>query len=85
VGGAEELATETVAVRDAVLHRPGARVDGVRLRYRARPVPCEPPTAEPGHHPRLQLRLREPVAGAAPGQLAALLDGETIVGHATIA
>jgi tRNA U34 2-thiouridine synthase MnmA/TrmU len=33
---------------------------------------------------RLELELAEPVAGVAPGQLAALMCGETIVGHATV-
>ncbi len=85
VGGEEELRTRSVSVRDAILHRPGSRVDRVRLRYRSRAVPCEPPEVEAGRHRRLELCLREPVAGAAPGQLAALLCGETIVGHGTIA
>jgi tRNA U34 2-thiouridine synthase MnmA/TrmU len=31
------------------------------------------------------LTLAEPVAGVAPGQLACLMEGETIVGHGTIA
>jgi tRNA-specific 2-thiouridylase len=67
-----------------VLHRPGGRVDRVRLRYHSRPVPCGSPNAGPGRHERLELELAEPVAGAAPGQLAALMCGETIVGHGTI-
>ena len=32
----------------------------------------------------LTLALDEPAVGVAPGQLACLMDGETIVGHATI-
>ena len=36
VGTRAELATTEVAVRDAVLHRPGAEVDRVKLRYRTR-------------------------------------------------
>lgn len=84
VGDAAQLQTESVAVRDAVLHRPGERVDRVRLRYHSRPVPCEPPPVARGRHERLELRLREPVSGAAPGQLASLLSGETIVGHGTV-
>ena len=43
VGGRAELATRRVRVRDAVLHRDGARVDGVKLRYRAAPVPASVP------------------------------------------
>jgi len=42
-----------------------------------------PPGA--GRHGRLELALGEPVDGAAPGQAAVLLDGDVIVGHATIA
>jgi len=85
VGPAEELQTQWVSVRDAVLHRPGGRVDRVRLRYHARPVPCAAPAADPGRHERLEVELAEPAAAAAPGQLAALMCGETIVGHGTIA
>jgi tRNA-uridine 2-sulfurtransferase len=84
VGTADQLQTRRVAVRDAVLHRPGERVDRVRLRYHSPPVPCGSPIAEPGRHERLDLELAEPVAGAAPGQLAALMCGETIVGHGTV-
>ena len=35
VGARAELATREVAVRGALLHRPGAEVDAVRLRYRS--------------------------------------------------
>jgi tRNA-specific 2-thiouridylase len=85
VGTAEELSTRRVAVRDVVLHRPGVDVDRVRLRYHSAALPCATPTAGPGRHESLELELDEPVRGAAPGQLAALLCGETIVGHGTIA
>jgi len=85
VGDGEELRRTRVEVRDAVLHRPGASIDRVRLRYRSRPLACLPPEAAAGRHERLELRLREPAAGVAPGQLAALMSGEAIVGHATIA
>jgi tRNA-specific 2-thiouridylase len=84
VGTAEQLHTRRIAVRDAVLHRPGGRVDRVRLRYHARSVPCSPPPAGSGRHRRLELELGEPVDGAAPGQLAALMCGDAIVGHATV-
>ena len=40
VGPAEQLQTSRVAIHDAVLHRPGARVGAVRLRYRSRPLAC---------------------------------------------
>jgi tRNA-specific 2-thiouridylase len=85
VGTADQLRTRRIAVRDAVLHRPGRRVDRVRLRYHARALACAPPPAGEGRHERLELELEEPIRGAAPGQLAALMCGERIVGHATIA
>jgi tRNA-specific 2-thiouridylase len=85
VGPREALLTDRVRVRAARLHREGARVDRIKLRYRARPlagrVVGDPP---PGRHATLMLELDEPVAGAAPGQLACLMDGELIVGWATI-
>jgi tRNA-uridine 2-sulfurtransferase len=86
VGPREGLLTDRVRVRGARLHRPGARVDRVKLRYRSRPLECrvlgDPPA---GRHGALELALGEPVAGAAPGQLACLLDGDLVVGWGTIA
>jgi tRNA-specific 2-thiouridylase len=84
VGSRDELATRTVRVRDAVLRRDGARVDRVKLRYRSRPISCTV-EAGAGHHPELSLSLGQPAYGVAPGQTACLMDGEAIVGHATIA
>jgi tRNA-specific 2-thiouridylase len=88
VGTRAELATTEVPVRNATLHRDGARVDAVKLRYHSRAIPCrvaENGSATTGRHARLTLALEEPVHGVAPGQTASLMDGETIVGHATIA
>ena len=85
VGPRERLLTNHVQVRGARLHREGARVDRVKLRYRSKPLPariCDSPP--PGRHRELTLELDEPVAGAAPGQLACLMDGELIIGWATI-
>jgi tRNA-specific 2-thiouridylase len=86
VGPRAALQTRHVAVRDARLHRAGARVDRVKLRYRSAPLRArlegEPP---PGRHATLTLRLDDPVDGAAPGQLACLMDGDLIVGWGTIA
>jgi tRNA-uridine 2-sulfurtransferase len=82
VGTRAELATTAVAVRDAVLHRPDAEVDRVKLRYRTKPLACRVRRADDG---RLALELTEPVDGAAPGQLACLMRGDVIVGHGTIA
>jgi tRNA-uridine 2-sulfurtransferase len=37
-----------------------------------------------GRHRSLSLQLAEPVDGAAPGQLACLMDGDLVVGWGTI-
>lgn len=85
VGTWEELETRRVSVRDAILHRDGARVDAVKLRYRSSALPATIGAAAPGRHEALEVELGEDFAGAAPGQTAVLLSGETIVGHGTIA
>jgi tRNA-specific 2-thiouridylase len=86
VGPRSSLRTTRVRVRNARLHRAGARVDSVKLRYRSRPLECrlagDPP---PGHHAALEVELAQAVDGAAPGQLACLMDGELVVGWGTIA
>ncbi len=84
LGTREELLTRRVRVRDAVLHRDGGRVDGVRLRYRSRSLPASIGAPAAGRHAALEVELGEEFAGASPGQTAVLLEGETIVGHATI-
>ncbi len=87
VGPRRALQTRTVNVRDARLQRDGARVDRVKLRYRSRPLPCRisaPAEADAGRHATLTLDLQEPVDGAAPGQLACLMDGDLVVGWGTI-
>ena len=85
VGSREDLETRRIHVRDAVLHRDGARVDKVRLRYHSATLPATLGAAAPGRHDALELELDEPFDAAAPGQTAVLMDGETIVGHGTIA
>jgi tRNA-uridine 2-sulfurtransferase len=86
VGPRRALATSRVAVRDATLHRAGARVDRVKLRYRSAPVPCRVAgEAAAGVHDRLVLDLERSVDGVAPGQTACLLAGDTVLGYATIA
>jgi tRNA-specific 2-thiouridylase len=85
VGTWAELETRRVHVRDAVLHRDGARVDAVKLRYRSRALPAAVGAAAPGRHRAIEVELGEDFAGAAPGQTAVFLAGETIVGHGTIA
>ncbi|HWD69725.1 MAG TPA: tRNA 2-thiouridine(34) synthase MnmA [Solirubrobacteraceae bacterium] len=85
VGPYERLLTNRVRVRAARLHRDGARVDRVKLRYRSQSLPARVRDSPPaGSHRELTLELDEPVAGAAPGQLACLMDGELIVGWGTI-
>ncbi len=85
VGTRGDLATSTVRVRDAILHRDGGSVDAVRLRYRSTPVPATVSAADAGRHAEIEVELGEEFAGAAPGQAAVLMAGETIVGHGTIA
>ena len=86
VGPRDELAATRVSVENARLHRPGGRVRAVKLRYQAKAVGCRiggnPPA---GEHARLELSLDQPVDAVAPGQTAVLLDGDLVVGEATIA
>ena len=84
VGERAELETRRVRVRDAVLHREGAAVDAVRLRYRAAAVPATVAAAGTGRHAELEVELKEAFDAATPGQAAVLLSGEAIVGHGTI-
>jgi tRNA-specific 2-thiouridylase len=85
VGTRAELETRLVRVRDAILHRDGARVDAVRLRYHSRALRASIGSADPGRHDALEIELGEEFVGVSPGQTAVLLEGETIVGHGTIA
>jgi tRNA-uridine 2-sulfurtransferase len=85
VGPRAELCTSHVELRGARLHRDGARVDRVKLRYRSRPLSARllgDPAA--GRHKSLTVALEEPVDGAAPGQLACLMEGDLVLGWATI-
>jgi tRNA-uridine 2-sulfurtransferase len=86
VGPRAALATRQVAVRGARLHRAGAEVDAVKLRYRSKPLACRVEgDVAPGTHRQLRLALADPVDGAAPGQTACLLRGDVVVGYGTIA
>ncbi len=87
VGPRERLLTSEIEVRDAHLRADGGRVDSVKIRYRGGRLPCEvlPAGAAAGDHRRLLLRFPEPIERTAPGQLACLYSGETVVGHGTIA
>jgi tRNA-specific 2-thiouridylase len=87
VGTREQLETTRVHVRGARLFRAGARVSQVKLRYRAKPLPARlhhADTLAAGAHRALEIELAEPVDGAAPGQMACLMDGDRIVGWGTI-
>jgi tRNA-specific 2-thiouridylase len=78
LGPREALAVDRVKLRGVRLHDGGANtVDGVRLRYHARVVPCR---LEPN-----AVALHEPFSAPAPGQTAVLLSGDVVVGCATIA
>ncbi len=86
VGPHEQLAVQAVMVSPATLYRDGSRVDRVKLRYRSQPVPCS--LARPagaGAHAELELELHEQVHGAAAGQTACLLEGDSVLGYGTIA
>jgi tRNA-specific 2-thiouridylase len=86
VGPRGALARSCVTVRGARLHRSGSRVDRVKLRYRAAPLPGRVAgEARAGVHRRLTIELDETIDGVAPGQLACLMDGELVVGWGTIA
>jgi tRNA-uridine 2-sulfurtransferase len=85
VGRRTELATRLIRVRDAVLHRDGDLVDGVKLRYRAASIPASISALEAGRHAELEVELGVPFDAASPGQAAVLLRGEKIIGHGTIA
>lgn len=86
VGSREQLATSVVRLVGVRLLRDGASVDRVKLRYRNAPAGCRLPrdTAR-GRHRELLIVLDEPVDGAAPGQVACLMQGARVVGWATIA
>jgi tRNA-specific 2-thiouridylase len=61
-------------------------VDRVKLRYRSKPLRARlADELEPGRHAEARLELADTALGPAPGQLACLLDGEKVVGWATIA
>jgi tRNA-specific 2-thiouridylase len=86
VGTRAQLRTGTIPIRAAVLHRDGAEVDRVKLRYRQAPLAARlAGDPEAGRHSRLTVELQDAVDGAAPGQLACLMAGEIVVGYGTIA
>jgi tRNA-uridine 2-sulfurtransferase len=84
VGTRADVETRQIEIRDVTLHRDGARVDAVRLRYHSPALPASIGAAGPGCHEALAVDLGAEFVGASPGQTAVLLEGETIVGHGTI-
>ncbi len=85
IGPKAQLRTDTVSVAPVTLHRSADRTSLVRLRYHAPAVPCAIEGAMPaGGGDRATLRLDRQIAGAAPGQTACLMDGELVVGWATL-
>ena len=78
-GTREDLATRRVRIGGARLHRPAERVDGVRLRSHSPKRECR--LEVDGDPSEATVALAEPVDGAAPGQVACLLDGDLVVGH----
>jgi tRNA-specific 2-thiouridylase len=86
IGAREQLRTTRFGVRDVTLHRDGGCVDAVKVRYRGRRVPCRIDGAtRAGAHPRLYVLTADPHERTAPGQMACLYAGESIVGYGTIA
>jgi tRNA-specific 2-thiouridylase len=86
VGRRSELRADSVSVRDVTLHRDAECVDGVKVRYRGRRMPCRvrgKPRA--GEHERVELAMAQEIERTAPGQIACLYAGDVIVGHGTIA
>ena len=85
VGPRAALHARSVTLRAVKLHRSGERVDRVKLRYRSVPLRARlPGGTSAGHHESLEIEVLDGVDGAAPGQLACLMDGELIVGWGTI-
>jgi tRNA-specific 2-thiouridylase len=82
VGPKHQLATTTVRLEEARLHRPADQVRQVRLRYHAEPIPCRV-IGRDGAEVRLE--LKRPAHAVAPGQLACLMRDDCVVGEGTIA
>jgi tRNA-uridine 2-sulfurtransferase len=80
VGPKPELATRTVLLEDATLHRPASEIEQVRLRYHAQPIACR--ASERGG--RMLLELASDARAVAPGQLACLMRQDRVVGEGTI-
>jgi len=86
VGPRSELLTHELEVGEAVLHRDGACVDGVRVRAHGRRFACSlGGELRAGRHERLQIELEDAAERTAPGQIACLYSDDLLVGYGTIA
>jgi tRNA-specific 2-thiouridylase len=81
VGTRQQLATATVRLKEARLHRPADQVSHVRLRYHAEPIPCRVANRDGDE---MRLELERPAHAVAPGQLACLMRDDCVVGEGTI-
>jgi tRNA-uridine 2-sulfurtransferase len=82
VGPREELEVHRVRLRRPVLHRDPARVNRVKLRYRAAPLRCR---LDGVAHDQATLVLDSAAEAVAPGQTACLMDGDSVVGWGVVA
>jgi tRNA-uridine 2-sulfurtransferase len=86
VGPRSQLLANEIPVREIVLHRSAAEVDGVRVRAHGRRIDCRLPGGlAAGRHERAAIELLAPAERTAPGQLACLYSGDLLVGRGTIA
>jgi tRNA-specific 2-thiouridylase len=85
VGPRQALQARELSVREATLHRDGRCVDSVRVRSHGKRFPCRlAPDTPAGRHERLAIELVEPAERTAPGQLACLYAGASVVGYGTV-
>jgi tRNA-specific 2-thiouridylase len=85
VGPRSALLADGMEIREVVLHRQSASVDGVRVRAHGRRFDCElREDLPPGRHESAGLVLAQPAERTAPGQLACLYEGDVVVGYGTI-
>ena len=83
VGGRRRLEVNSLRVRDVVDRALGGGEElEVQLRYRSPPVPV---AALERHGAELEVALREPFSGLAPGQAAVFYRGDVVVGGGRIA
>ncbi|HMJ95264.1 MAG TPA: tRNA 2-thiouridine(34) synthase MnmA [Thermoleophilaceae bacterium] len=80
VGPRQELATRTVILEDATLHRSASEVEQVRLRYHAEPIACRVSERDG----QVLIELDSDAHAVAPGQLACLMRQDRVVGEGTI-